>query len=150
MQNKFRRALDLEHRSPLSFERHCDAYFGLVSMQTVAEICWPLIYTLSPFSLRCCNCNLLQAEVLQNWAEGLLAVCRSLPDAELTRGAEQQASSMAKTLLKQAVESYQQVSKRLSSSYNFIRIGLFLTNVTEHAACSQSLPHTPSLMCALK
>ena len=52
----------------------------------------------------------LQAEVLQNWAEGLLAVCRSLPDAELTRNAEQQASSMAKTLFKQAVESYQQVS----------------------------------------
>lgn len=47
--------------------------------------------------------------MLQNWAEGLLAVCRTLPDAELTRAAEQQASSMAKALFKQAVESYQQV-----------------------------------------
>ena len=54
--------------------------------------------------------NGLQAEVLQNWAEGLLAVCRSLPDAELTKDAEQQASSTAKTLFKQAVDSYQQVS----------------------------------------
>lgn len=47
--------------------------------------------------------------MLQNWAEGLLAVCRTLPDAELTREAEQQASSMAKALFKQAVESYEQV-----------------------------------------
>lgn len=57
----------------------------------------------------CCKYIGLQAEVLQNWAEGLLAVCRSLPDAELTRYAEQKASSMAKTLFKQALESYQQV-----------------------------------------
>lgn len=51
----------------------------------------------------------LQAEVLQNWAEGVLAVCRTLPDAELTREAEQAASSIAKSLFKKAVESYQQV-----------------------------------------
>ncbi|KAL3140757.1 hypothetical protein ABBQ32_005308 [Trebouxia sp. C0010 RCD-2024] len=76
--NRFQRALDLEQRAPLAFERHCDAYFGL-------------------------------AEVLQNWAEGVLAVCRTLPDAELTREAEQAASSIAKSLFKQAVESYQQV-----------------------------------------
>ena len=30
MQNKFRQALSLEQSSPLPFERHCDAYFGLV------------------------------------------------------------------------------------------------------------------------
>ncbi len=30
LQRKFRQALDLEQRSPLPFERHCDAYFGLV------------------------------------------------------------------------------------------------------------------------
>ncbi len=30
LQSKFRQALDLEQRSPLPFERHCDAYFGLV------------------------------------------------------------------------------------------------------------------------
>lgn len=30
LQIKFRQALDLEQRSPLPFERHCDAYFGLV------------------------------------------------------------------------------------------------------------------------
>jgi len=30
LQSNFRRALDLEQRSPLPFERHCDAYFGLV------------------------------------------------------------------------------------------------------------------------
>lgn len=47
--------------------------------------------------------------MLQNWAEALLAVCRTLPDAELTREAEQQATSVAKALFKQAVESYQQV-----------------------------------------
>ena len=51
----------------------------------------------------------LQAEVLQCWAEGLLAVCRSLPDVQLTRDAEQQANNLAKTLFQQAVQSYQQV-----------------------------------------
>ncbi|DBA87568.1 TPA: hypothetical protein ACH3X1_004592 [Trebouxia sp. C0004] len=74
----FRRALDLEQRSPLPFERHCDAYFGL-------------------------------AEVLQNWAEAVLAVCRTLPDADLTRDVEQQASNAAQPLFRQSVEAYQQV-----------------------------------------
>ena len=51
----------------------------------------------------------MQAEVRQNWAEALLAVCRSLPDAELTRDVEQQASHTAQPLFKQSVELYQQV-----------------------------------------
>ena len=51
----------------------------------------------------------MQAEVLQNWAEAMLAVCRSLPDAELTRDVELQASSAAQPLFRQAVEAYQQV-----------------------------------------
>lgn len=51
----------------------------------------------------------MQAEVLQNWADALLALCRTLPDAELTRDVEQTFSSMAKALFKQAVEAYQQV-----------------------------------------
>ena len=51
----------------------------------------------------------MQAEVLQNWAEALLAVCRSLPDAELTQVVEQQASNCAQPLFRQSVESYKQV-----------------------------------------
>ncbi|KAA6425736.1 MAG: hypothetical protein FRX49_04111 [Trebouxia sp. A1-2] len=76
--SRFRRALDLQQRSPLRFERHCDAYFGL-------------------------------AEVLQKWAEAVLAVCRTLPDADLTRDVEQQASNAAQPLFRQSVEAYQQV-----------------------------------------
>ena len=53
----------------------------------------------------------MQAEVLQNWGEGVLAVCATLPDAELSLEAEQQASSLAQSLFKQSVETYQQVSK---------------------------------------
>ena len=106
MQTKFQRALDLEQRSPLSFERHCDAYFGLVrhisSFFAYQNAASALQFGMSQAAR-------LQAEVLQNWAESVLAVCRTLPDAELTRDAEQTASSMAESLFKQAVESYQQV-----------------------------------------
>ena len=51
-----------------------------------------------------------QAEVLQKWAEAVLAVCASLPDEQLSIAAEQQANSIAQSLFKQSVEAYQQVS----------------------------------------
>ena len=57
----------------------------------------------------CKESNLFQAEVLQNWAEALLAVSCHLPDAELSPDVERQASIIAQPLFKQAVESYQQV-----------------------------------------
>ncbi len=47
--------------------------------------------------------------MLQNWAEAVLAVCRTLPDADLTRDVEQQASNAAQPLFRQSVEAYQQV-----------------------------------------
>ncbi len=47
--------------------------------------------------------------MLQSWAEAVLAVCRTLPDADLTRDVEQQASSAAQPLFRQSVEAYQQV-----------------------------------------
>ena len=47
--------------------------------------------------------------MLQNWAEAVLTVCRTLPDADLTRDVEQQASNAAQPLFRQSVEAYQQV-----------------------------------------
>jgi hypothetical protein len=49
------------------------------------------------------------AESLQSLAEGLLQVCATAPDAELTRESEAQASEHAALLLVRAVEAYRKV-----------------------------------------
>jgi hypothetical protein len=52
------------------------------------------------------------AESLQMWGEALLEAAAKLPDEQLSAAAEQQASSSACELFRQAVEAYQQVGGR--------------------------------------
>ena len=57
--------------------------------------------------------------MLQNWAEAVLAVCRTLPDADLTREVEQQASNAAQLLFRQSVDAYQQVLLSIHTAADF-------------------------------
>jgi tetratricopeptide (TPR) repeat protein len=53
--------------------------------------------------------HFLVAECLQSWAEGLLEVTTSLPDAQLSRAVEQDAKIRAASLFQKAVQHYEQV-----------------------------------------
>lgn len=68
--------------------------------------------------------------MLQNWAEAVLTVCRTLPDADLTRDAEQQASNAARPLFRQSVEAYQQVLLLIHTAVVFEVFLVVLTSLT--------------------
>lgn len=123
VQGKFQEALNLAHSGGgAASEQVIEAYFGLVSGCSSGQtrlgfgihlagslVLSQLASQLLKVSKKCtCYCT-AQAECLQSWAQAVLDVCSSLPDAELSPATEQAAYAQASGLFQRAVQAYKQV-----------------------------------------